>query len=104
MRLINFDDCGWGHYLYDLAVTTLHVVPSPPYGPGLRAAFLAGYRQVRELSPAHEALIDTFWMLRELQDMTWYLQERDNPSFGNRGAEVGHRLGCAGALALDLMS
>jgi hypothetical protein len=28
-------------------------------------------------------------MLREVQDVTWFLQERDNPSFGTRAAHIG---------------
>jgi Ser/Thr protein kinase RdoA (MazF antagonist) len=88
LRLIDFDDCGWGHYLYDLAVT-INEVDYLPRGAALREALLAGYRQVRELSPAHLAMIETFIMLRKLQDITWFLQERDNPSFGTRATRIG---------------
>jgi Ser/Thr protein kinase RdoA (MazF antagonist) len=80
LRLIDFDDSGWGHYLYDLAVT-VHEIDYLPRGPALQAALLAGYRQIRDLSPAHEAMIEPMYMLRELQITTWFLQERDNPSF-----------------------
>jgi Ser/Thr protein kinase RdoA (MazF antagonist) len=89
LRLIDFDDCGWGHYLYDFAVT-LNEIVSLPRSAALRGALLAGYRRVRDLSPTHEAMIDTFIMLRDLQDVAWFLQERDNPSFGTRAAHIGN--------------
>lgn len=92
LRLIDFDDCGWGHYLYDLAVT-IHEVDYLPRGAELRQTLLDGYRQVRALSPADEARIHTFYMfymLRELQITTWFLQERDNPSFGHWAKHVGY--------------
>lgn len=88
IRLIDFDDCGWGHYLYDLGVT-VHETEYLPRGPGLRAALLRGYRQVRHLSPDHEAMIDTFSALRELQITNWFLKERDNPALNNPRAHVG---------------
>jgi len=91
VRLIDFDDSGWGYYLYDLAVTALHVDPLPR-GSALRAALLAGYRQVRNLSAAQEALIATFCMVRDVQDVAWNLQERDNVSFGSHVARIGDRL------------
>src|SRR5438874_9745368 len=64
-----------------LQAVTIHEVDYLPRGSALRRALLGGYRQVRDLSPAHETMIDTFSMLRELQITTWFLQERDNPSF-----------------------
>ena len=91
VHLIDFGDCGWGHYLYDLAVSVseLEVLPRRT---ALRAALLAGYRQVRDLSPAHEAWIDPFGMLREVQNLTWFLHERENPSYRTRTAQIGERV------------
>lgn len=80
VRLIDFGDCGWGHYLYDLGVT-LHQLQALPHRGDLRDALLAGYRRIRDLSPAHEAMIGSFIMLREVQDLTFVLQERDNPAY-----------------------
>jgi Ser/Thr protein kinase RdoA (MazF antagonist) len=91
IRLIDFGDCGWGHYLYDLAVTVSELEGLPDCG-ALRAALLAGYRQMRDLSPEREALIDIFVMLREVQNLTWFLHERDNPSYQSRTAQIGERV------------
>lgn len=89
--LIDFDDCGWGHYLYDLAVT-VHNIDMHPRGMALRSALLSGYRQVRDLSTGHEALIDTFYVLRELQMLTWFLQAQEDPSLGDRHDDIAHGL------------
>jgi len=91
IRLIDFGDCGWGHYLYDLAVTVSELEGLRHYTQ-LRAALLAGYRQVRDLSSLHEALIDTFVMLREVQNLTWFLTVRDDPSYRERAAQIGDRV------------
>jgi Ser/Thr protein kinase RdoA (MazF antagonist) len=81
--LIDFDDCGFGHWLYDLAVT-LYCLQDHPNFTNLREAFLSGYRQCHPLSMEHEALIGTFMALRTLQDMLWDIEERDQPAFRNR--------------------
>jgi Ser/Thr protein kinase RdoA (MazF antagonist) len=77
VRLIDFDDCGWGHYLHDLAVTT-HEIDFLPRGPALTQALLGGYRRVRDLPASHETAIAAFYMLRELHITSWYLEQRNN--------------------------
>ncbi len=53
VRAIDFGDCGYGYYLYDMGVTLLMLHAFDPDG-SQRAAFLEGYRQVRPLSVEHE--------------------------------------------------
>ncbi len=77
---IDFDDCGWGHYLFDLNVTLREVQHLPSY-PALRAALLHGYRTIRPLPSAHERYLDTFFALRRIQLLMWVLQSRDHPTF-----------------------
>jgi Ser/Thr protein kinase RdoA (MazF antagonist) len=81
-RAIDFDDCGYGHYLYDMAVT-LSEVRWRKNTPQLRTSFLAGYRSVHDLSPAHEQYLDTFIALRDLQLMIWNIEMRNHPAFRN---------------------
>lgn len=80
VRAIDFDDCGYGHYLYDLAVTLFNIESHPSY-PELRRSLLAGYRSVRPLSTAHEQHLETFMGLRELQMTIWNLEMRHHPAF-----------------------
>jgi Ser/Thr protein kinase RdoA (MazF antagonist) len=79
VRAIDFDDCGFGPLLYDLAVPLTMLQERAEY-PSLRAALLRGYRQVRPLSTEHEAYVDTFMALRHLQDALWVLEYRKHPA------------------------
>ena len=81
VRAIDFDDCGFGPLLYDPAVMLSALLDWPEY-PALRAGLLAGYRRVRPLSAAHEALLDTFIALRQVQDAVWRLEWREYPPLG----------------------
>ena len=83
VRAIDFDDCGFGYYLYDLAVTA-YEVGWRDNTEALRQGLLAGYRSVRALSPEHKGHLQTFMDLRDLQMMLWALEMRDHPGFRDR--------------------
>ena len=60
---IDFDDCGFGYYLYDLAV----ILAGPWEKPGFqqrREALLQGYRERRELLEEHLSLIPILMAMR----------------------------------------
>ena len=70
---IDFEDCGLGHYLYDLAVILDEVLARfPGREPTFRTALLQGYRAVRPLPAEHEALLDTFIAMRLAELIRWY--------------------------------
>ena len=69
-RLIDFDDCGWGWFLYDFAAA-ISFIEDDPRIPDLKAAWVRGYRGIREMSAAEEAEIDTFVMLRRMALLAW---------------------------------
>ena len=69
-RLIDFDDCGWGWFLYDLAAA-ISFIEDDPRIPDLKTAWVRGYRSVRDLGPGEEAEIDTFVMLRRMALLAW---------------------------------
>ena len=46
--VLDFDDCGWGHFLYDLAPLLGNLSDADRFLI-LARAFLAGYRRVRAL-------------------------------------------------------
>ena len=61
VSIFDFDDCGWGYYLYDacpflcnLAGCPGEIADEPGY-PRLRHAFLDGYRDARPLQPEWES-------------------------------------------------
>jgi len=69
-KLIDFDDCGFSWFTYDLA-TALSFILDRPDVPDLIEAWLAGYRSVVELPRALEAEIPTIIMLRRVAKLDW---------------------------------
>ena len=68
--VIDFDDAGFGWFLYDLA-TALSFMEERPDVPELVAAWLEGYCSLRPLSQDDEREIPTFLMLRRLLVLAW---------------------------------
>lgn len=69
-RVLDFDDSGFGWYLYDLASSVTFLENHPDIGK-IVAAWIAGYRQVETLTEEHVALIPTLMMFRILIVMGW---------------------------------
>ena len=91
VRAIDFDDCGWGHFVYDLTVTLSELRWRPDYE-ARRAGLLRGYRAVRPLPIEHERFIEVFHGLRMLHLTLWFLELRDHPSFSDWEQEVRYGL------------
>ncbi|PRX38011.1 Ser/Thr protein kinase RdoA involved in Cpx stress response, MazF antagonist [Meinhardsimonia xiamenensis] len=70
IRLIDFDDCGFGWFLYDFAAAVSFIEDNPAL-PALKAAWLDGYRRLRPLPAEEEAEIDSFVMLRRMALLAW---------------------------------
>lgn len=70
IRLIDFDDSGFGWFMYDFAAAVSFMEDDPRI-PLMKAAWLSGYRCVREISAVDEAEIDTFIMLRRMALLAW---------------------------------
>jgi Ser/Thr protein kinase RdoA (MazF antagonist) len=81
--LIDFDDCGFGFRLFDLA-TALHPVDDTAEYPAIRRALLAGYRAGRALPAVEEAALDAFLMLRGLTYVGWIVTRMDVPGAAAR--------------------
>lgn len=69
-RLIDFDDCGFGWFMYDFAAG-ISFMEDHPQVPSLRAAWLDGYQTVRPLRDADMVEIDSFVMLRRMALLAW---------------------------------
>jgi Ser/Thr protein kinase RdoA (MazF antagonist) len=70
IKVIDFDDCGFGWYMYD-AATPLSFYEHLPHGSSLIQLWLEGYRTVSAVSQAEEEEIPTFVMLRRLLLVAW---------------------------------
>jgi Ser/Thr protein kinase RdoA (MazF antagonist) len=69
-KVIDFDDCGFSWYLYDLG-TALSFIEHRPDVPELVESWLRGYHKVSSLSAEEREEIPTFIMLRRLLLVAW---------------------------------
>jgi Ser/Thr protein kinase RdoA (MazF antagonist) len=75
-HVIDFDDCGFGWYLYDLA-TLLAVKALDPDRDAARDAWVAGYRSEAPLPEAHLRELETLVMARGLLLVGWMHTRRE---------------------------
>ena len=81
VRAIDFDDCEFGYYAYDLAVLLTHLEEKRwPDQAGKRAAVLEGYRSVRPFPDSQAALLPTFMALRRLGSVAWLVRMSTHPT------------------------
>jgi len=79
-RAIDFDDCGWGFYLYDLAVTLWELEDRPRYEE-LRDALIGAYTKVGRLPEDHVMHLNALFVLRRMQMLLWVLESREHAAF-----------------------
>lgn len=72
VRAIDFDDCGWGPYVYDMAVTLSYFEARPDFA-ALHEAFVAGYQSVKPLPPGYEDFLDACLTARLFVILEWML-------------------------------
>jgi Ser/Thr protein kinase RdoA (MazF antagonist) len=70
VKVIDFDDCGFGWHMYD-AATPVSFYEHEPQVPALIDSWKKGYRRAAELTRDDEAEIPTFIMLRRLLLVAW---------------------------------
>ena len=86
VSVIDFDDSGFGWYLYDLAAS-LSFIEHTPEVPELIEAWAGGYRRYGALSAAEIAELWTFVMLRRLLLVAWI--------GSHQGVDLARELGAA---------
>jgi len=84
IAVIDFDDCGFGWFLFDIGAS-LSFIEHDPRVPALTGAWLRGYRSVLPLPADDEAEIPTFVLLRRLQLVSWVGSHR----FADSALELG---------------
>ncbi|HWV13089.1 MAG TPA: phosphotransferase [Sphingobium sp.] len=70
INLIDFDDCGFGWHMFELATALFFLEHQSDYAL-LTQALLGGYRQERALPIEHEAMLPLFLFLRGTTYMGW---------------------------------
>ncbi|HUZ23207.1 MAG TPA: phosphotransferase [Streptosporangiaceae bacterium] len=86
IQVIDFDDCGFGWFLFDLG-TALSFFEHDRRVPELCEAWLRGYRRILPLPAEDAAEIPTFILLRRLQLVAWVGSHRFADSARELGAD-----------------
>lgn len=68
--LLDFDDCGFGWFLYDLAAS-LSFIETSPQVPALIRAWLGAYMEIRPLTADDIRMIDALILLRRMALLAW---------------------------------
>ena len=69
-HVIDFDDCGFGWWMYDFAAAVSFFEDHPQI-PALKRAWLEGYQRIRPLSQEDRAEIETMVLLRRMHLLGW---------------------------------
>jgi len=85
VTVIDFDDCGFSWYMYDLG-SSVSFIEDHPLVPDMTAAWVTGYRTVAPLSKEEEAELRTFIMFRRLLLVAWIGSHQDTDTGKEMGA------------------
>ncbi|KRB55144.1 serine kinase [Rhizobium sp. Root708] len=83
VALIDFDDCGYGYRLFDIATALLRNRHEPHYDM-LRSALVEGYRERRPLGDGALNNLPLFLLLRSVTYVGWAAARLDLPDASNR--------------------
>ena len=86
VSVIDFDDCGFGWYLYDLG-SSLSFIEHHPQVPEMIDSWVRGYRSEAPLSAEEEAELETFVLLRRLLLVAWVGSHSDTDLAQDMGEE-----------------
>lgn len=90
---IDFDNCAFGYYLYDLAPALLGYLDEPNY-PQIRQAIWEGYTSVRALPTNYSDYLETLVAGRYVLSCWWIAANRHNPAIEERASEIiAYRIG-----------
>lgn len=84
---IDFDDCAFGYYLYDLAPPLLQFSIEPAYT-AMKAALWEGYTAARSLPEHYRDYLETFVSARHVASCRWIVGNLHNPSIRERAPQI----------------
>lgn len=89
---IDFDNCAFGYYLYDLAPPLLQFSIEPAYN-AIKTALWEGYTSLRPLPEQYRDYLETFVAARHVASCRWIVGNLHNPSVRERAPEIiGYRV------------
>lgn len=67
LRPIDFARCGFGYYLYDVASSLLHLLPT------VRPAFFEGYQTIRKLPENYVQITESFFIMALIEGLSFHV-------------------------------
>jgi Ser/Thr protein kinase RdoA (MazF antagonist) len=99
VRIIDFDDCGFGWHVMDVATSLLFLLGEPQYEDAL-TGFVGGYRTARALPDEHLQLLPVFLLARAMTYVGWCGSRPEAPIAQEKGPIV---VGATLALAREFL-
>jgi Ser/Thr protein kinase RdoA (MazF antagonist) len=87
IRLIDFDDAGFGFRMFDIAVALVKNRDEPHYE-SMKAKLLEGYKSIRQLATKDENALELFLALRDFAYLGWADARRAEPDIGKRLMQI----------------
>lgn len=87
LQAIDFDDCGFGWYMFELATILLSIFDEDDY-PLLRDQLVRGYRSIRPLPDADLDRLPLFLFLRASTYLGWLQTRSETQNARERGAAL----------------
>jgi Ser/Thr protein kinase RdoA (MazF antagonist) len=84
LTAIDFDDCGFGWWVYDLA-SALSFIETDPRLPDLISAWVTGYTHIAPLRPEDRAMIPSLILLRRVLLTAWLSTRADSDTAQDLG-------------------
>ena len=85
VTVIDFDDCGFSWFMYDLG-SSVSFIEDHPLIPDMTSSWVDGYRSVAGLSKEEETELPTFIMFRRLLLVAWVGSHQDTDTGKEMGA------------------
>jgi Ser/Thr protein kinase RdoA (MazF antagonist) len=87
VRVVDFEDCGYGYYLYDLATPLLFYKALPAYA-ALKQALWDGYTGVRPIPADYRPDLETLIAGRYVASCRWVAGNAQHPSLRGKAADI----------------
>ncbi len=85
LSVIDFDDCGFGWFMYDFAAA-VSFFEDQPVVPRLAESWVEGYRRVAPLSAEDEAILPALILMRRILLVAWVASHAEAPTAQEMGA------------------
>ena len=80
LRIIDFDDCGFGWYIMDIATAVFPLLGEENFDPAFEG-MVEGYRSNRDLPDSHLKLLEVCFLARLLSYLAWVTERQETQEF-----------------------